>query len=312
MEHENTPAFTKKPEECISELFESVDADEYLYAQTYDDFHSCGYCFVQSKVTFPMEECEKAMSDFSLLVRDLKKIAKVSSLLTDNPAYNRCVLGSDRLVDVWKTYIPDNLFTTAEESEMLEIRLKNLNNEYVSENEKRTLEQYYVRIKEEAEKRISPSLFAPELIIHCVRMFRLFELNASAILIENEQIFLATAFIINRYGITAKLYKEEEQPNRHTFGLTEEEEDELYRPKKSNIPKSLTPLFVYMILKEKTTPHTPMHQRELIEILSQYPYEIAIQRKAISRILHTLADSGFGIYTDAVLGSWYDESGIRI
>lgn len=90
--------------------------------------------------------------------------------------------------------------------------------------------------------------------------------------------------------------------------LTEEELDMLYRPKQMNSRKALAPLFLYLILKHRTTPETPITQNQLISRLSEYPYEISLERKAVGRTLHLLADAGIGVYASH-RGAWYDKEG---
>ena len=88
--------------------------------------------------------------------------------------------------------------------------------------------------------------------------------------------------------------------------LTEEELDEFYRPRKTNNRKTLAPLFIYKILKEHSSPQRHLSQSEIIDMLSKDPYEIAIERKAVGRIIHLLTDSGLGIVSAPKCGTWYD------
>lgn len=88
--------------------------------------------------------------------------------------------------------------------------------------------------------------------------------------------------------------------------LNEDELDELYRPRKMNNRKSLAPLFIYEILKSASSPRRHLTQSELIERLLAYPYELAMERKAVGRTLHLLADAGIGVCSTR-RGAWYDE-----
>ena len=88
----------------------------------------------------------------------------------------------------------------------------------------------------------------------------------------------------------------------------EEETDALYRRKKTNTRKSLAPLFVYLILREHSNAENKLTQQKIIELLKAEPYEIEIERKAVSRIIHNLTDSEIGIYSDSHTGTWYGES----
>ncbi|MBR5280502.1 MAG: hypothetical protein IKU26_06020 [Clostridia bacterium] len=72
--------------------------------------------------------------------------------------------------------------------------------------------------------------------------------------------------------------------------MTDEEIDELYRPKKCNKRKSMAPLFVYFILKQRSSEEHPLRQQDILNILEERPYEIQLERKALSRILHNLCD----------------------
>ena len=74
--------------------------------------------------------------------------------------------------------------------------------------------------------------------------------------------------------------------------MTDEEIDEMYRPKKCNTRKSMAPLFVYFILKQRSSEERPLRQREILDMLEKRPYEIHLERKALSRILHNLSDMG--------------------
>ena len=88
--------------------------------------------------------------------------------------------------------------------------------------------------------------------------------------------------------------------------LTDEEIDEFYRPRKQNNRRTLAPLFVYFILKEHSAPDHRLSQGDIIDLLAEDPYEINIERKALGRVLHLLADSGLGVVSTARYGAWYD------
>ena len=87
--------------------------------------------------------------------------------------------------------------------------------------------------------------------------------------------------------------------------MTDEEIDDLYRPKKSNNRKTLAPLYVYIILRERSTPQKHLSQQQILRLLEEL-YEITIERKALSRILHTLADEEIGIVNTPKYGSWFE------
>ena len=76
--------------------------------------------------------------------------------------------------------------------------------------------------------------------------------------------------------------------------LTDEEIDEYYRPKKQNSRKTLAPLFVYRILQEESTPEKYLTQAKILKRLEER-FELTLERKALSRMLHNLQDEGLGI-----------------
>ncbi len=86
--------------------------------------------------------------------------------------------------------------------------------------------------------------------------------------------------------------------------------DELYSYKKVNNRKSLAPLFIYLILKEESSSEKHLSQNDIAERLRKIPYEITLERKAIGRIIHNLADSQLGIYSLKGYGTWYDSDGL--
>ena len=89
------------------------------------------------------------------------------------------------------------------------------------------------------------------------------------------------------------------------FELTDEELDELYRPKKQNNRKHSLPLFVYLILKKYSSSDKPLSQQQIIDILSS-EYELDIERKSLSRTIHDIEDEHVGIYSLKSGGAWYE------
>ena len=88
------------------------------------------------------------------------------------------------------------------------------------------------------------------------------------------------------------------------YELSDEELDELYRPKKQNNRKHSLPLFVYLILKEYSSPNKPLSRKQIIDILSS-EYELNIERKALARTIHDIEDEHVGIYSLKSGGAWY-------
>ena len=90
-----------------------------------------------------------------------------------------------------------------------------------------------------------------------------------------------------------------------TSNMTDEEIDEYYRPQKSNNRKSLGPLYIYIILTGRSSPEKHLTQQQIMEYLEEL-YEITLERKAVSRIIHTLAGEGLGIINTTKDGVWFD------
>ncbi len=90
--------------------------------------------------------------------------------------------------------------------------------------------------------------------------------------------------------------------------MTDEELDELYRPRRSNERKTLAPLYILEILRERTDAGHHMTQNDIIRALSESPYELELERKAVGRIVNLLFNEGLHVYSDRS-GTWYDENG---
>jgi len=90
------------------------------------------------------------------------------------------------------------------------------------------------------------------------------------------------------------------------YELSDEELDELYRPKKQNNRKHSLPLFVYLILKENSSKAKKMSQSQIMEVLSK-EYELEIERKSLSRTIHDLEDENVGIHSLKSGGIWFDD-----
>ena len=79
------------------------------------------------------------------------------------------------------------------------------------------------------------------------------------------------------------------------------EEQELSGRKKNSRAR-LLPLYLYMILNENRGRH--FTQNELIERLEAYPYEVSVERKSLSRTLHTMEEEFLGVHTSMRDGAW--------
>ena len=89
--------------------------------------------------------------------------------------------------------------------------------------------------------------------------------------------------------------------------LSDEELDAFFRPRKTNGDKTLTALFVYLILKEHSHKGKHLLQKEILDYLAEYPYDLVIERKALSRCIHLLSSLHLDIYSDPRYGTWIDQ-----
>ncbi len=177
----------------------------------------------------------------------------------------------------------------------------------VSEEEKRLHSKYWEGVTRQCKARLGENDFSRTLIMRARRYWRLLQIKAPKVVVENEGRALAQAFA--QYHCCRSV----EQIDRAAFvrylqlsEMDDEELDTLFRPRKENKRKSMAPLFVYLILKEHSSPEKPMRQSDILKKLRGYPYEIQLERKALSRILHGLADSQLTVYTEPKFGSWVE------
>ena len=177
----------------------------------------------------------------------------------------------------------------------------------VSQEERDYYQQYLSSIHRDAQGRVGGTLCAYEVICYARRLYRLMQLNAPAIVIRNEARTLAAAMALNWFGLSRDLVDNEIRLNLERMEQMDDAElDELFRPKHTNSRKSLAPLFVYLILKEQTDAGHHLRQQDILKKLEEYPYEIFVERKTLSRIVHNLADSQLHIKVDKT-GVWFEK-----
>ncbi len=178
----------------------------------------------------------------------------------------------------------------------------------VTKEEEDYYQKFVSAIYKEAEDRIGGKLCAYDVVIRSRRLFRLMVLKAPWEVVVREARFFAAAMLLNRHGKsretvgnTRRLQIEREER------MPEEELDELYRQKKGNSAKSLLPLFIYQILKKKTDSKHHLRKQDILEELQQYPYELFVERKAVSRSVESMAEQHvFAIFSDHT-GVWIDQ-----
>ena len=168
--------------------------------------------------------------------------------------------------------------------------------------------KYHDAVVKDSEKRIGSNICAYDVIIRSMRLCRLFVLKAPQSVIYNEARQLAAAMLLHDYGASKELVDNTVRLRLEQMELMSEEElDELYRPQKANTRKSLAPLFVFEILSKYSNSKNHLRQNDILKKLNEYPYEISLERKALSRIIHNLTDSlQYAVYQDRT-GVWIDQ-----
>ncbi len=320
------------PEEYINLMFERTDEDGILYIP-WDNGTEKISC--RCKIDWNLSDLEKIQKRFKNLYSELWEIGRLDDKLSSDPVECRKALGSDKLFETWNTYVrPFNtetdygvIYEIGEKHDIIhdikKISQKIIDEKPLDEDEQSLIKEnihvniskderkYYDTYREDcfsdAEKRIGNNICAYSVIIRAKRVCKLISLSAPQFIIDYEARCLASAMVLHEFGKS----KEEVNDNirlqvEKIERMSDEELDKLYRPKKTNTRKSMAPLYVYQIIKEYSSPTRHLRQKDILEHLSKYPYEISLERKALSRILHNLMDdSNLFVHSDAD-GVWIE------
>lgn len=322
------------PAEFITYMFEHTDEEGIVYIPGWYSLNEEAHS-LKCHIEWSLTDCEKAQSEFTRLYKSIKNIAEKLDSLTLDESENLKILEKADF-EVWQKYIRkfnatgcdiEKINSISERldiiSEVKAISKKISNNgniskdeiEYmkkfidtaISDSELKYYQKYVDSIYLEATKRLT-GFCAYQVIIRAMRLCKLIHINAPKLVIENEAKTLASALVLNKYGISKEMVDEDIQLSVYAFDeLDDNTLDQLYKRQKTNTRKSMAPLFIYLVLKEYSSPQKPLKQQEIINILKKYPYEIFIERKAVSRIIHNLVDSDLNIYSNAKIGTWFDK-----
>ncbi len=326
-------------EEYIELIFQKTGDDGIVYIPGWYGLDTPEHS-KRCVIYWDYDEFERLKAEFSAIKASLTAIAKLYDSIDASEQNARRLLSATDF-EVWKTYISDfntgntdmayisdiqDRMETVESIQKYAERLstgKELDNyekeflkEYfdttVTEQERADFQQYINRIFEDCEQRIGSNICAYETVIRAKRFTRLVSWNAPDIIVRNEERTFAAAFAMHKYGKSIDNVSESVRLQWQSVEeMTDEQLDELARPKKQNSRKSMLPLFVYLVLKEYSSAEKPMRQPEILEKLANDPYEIIVERKALSRALHGLLDSNVNIYGSSS-GVWYEASEVDI
>ena len=326
------------PEDLIEKMFERTDADGVLYmpsfftGETLDKEESLR-CVMNWE--FP-NDCFSVLQEFDQLRSDLEQ------LVDHCDRYGTLKEGeydalSERQKAVWNTYLlpfscddafdGDRLAEIQERIDSIEythqiceeilagkeqdeLSMQILNdgvNTKVSAAEEAYVSQSLEARKAECRRRLGDSPFAFYTVMHAKRYHRVLAMKAPDIILSNEAKALASALVLFRW---CRKYEYVDNAVRQHYDrleqMSEEELDELHRPRKNaNSRKSMVSLFVYLILKQHSDSEHPLKQQEILSYLAEEPYEITVERKALSRVIQNLKSSQLGIYTDKHRGTWF-------
>lgn len=215
------------------------------------------------------------ISDKYITINDIKKISKKISAQVP-------------LDEFEKNFLKDNLDVT------------------VSNEEEKMYKKYWELRYKQAEKRVGENICAHYFIMTAMRLCRLLSLNAPKLIIDNESRELAASMVVHKFAQSKEDVDDNIRYNIEKLeNMSDEELDEYYRPKKTNTRKSMAPLYVYMILWKYSSSEKHLRQQDILKHLSKYPYEISMERKALSRILHNMLD-------DAQLSVFSDNTGVWV
>ena len=325
-------------EEYIDTIFQMTDTENGIVyiPGWYDGFGKPHSLRCQLK-NFSYRECEKAQKEYQKLVSGIKEIANFLNNHPERDTITPDDLG-ERIYQIWTTYVrPYN--ADEEKSELLfdiEDRLDTLdmikdisrhlaNDEPMSDADLQFLKEYaditvssterqlYRKYTEskfcEAESRVGAGYAATHLIARAMRLCKLYCMGAPGILLRNEEQGLAAAYIIQKYGKNVMPVDDSVRLKIEAYlssDSDEDDEDSQFTSYSMNTRKSMLPLFVYMIVTQQSDAENPLSQKDILTRLSDRPYEIVVERKAVGRIVHNLAEANLGIHVDKS-GVWFEK-----
>lgn len=311
------------PQEYIAELFERTDEEGVLYLpashthtgvlEPWPDYD------YRCRMNWNLARYEAVLEKFNKVYAAIQEIGHIDEALWWDPEQAKEYLNDSELYRVWLTYlcgfdtplfcdekimeIHDRLETVALaqqiamhfadgkaledcEREILERGLKT----ELSDEELDYYNEYHRLQEEQSEMRVGKNVYAYETVVFARRLCRLIELGAPEIIIHSEARRFAEMFVLHEYATEVKHASSAIREQKEKLEqMNEDELDEMDRERpQTNSAKSLLPLFVHQILGKHSSAKKHLHQQEIINYLKQPPYEIKVERKAISRTLYTL------------------------
>ena len=337
---EDTYTFTQEttPEEFIELMYNKRTGDGVTFIPgPCDNSTFRGETFsYRCRIDWNDKDREKAQEKFASLFDSLRKIAELSHKLDGTDENAKKVLGNE-LFSVWETYLSNYRADGFDAERIDDIRdrietvdwVKNLSKIYaengkledsekafmrdyldvtVTDGERKYYKEYINSIYTDCESRVGKNICAYKLVLYARRVFRLLVLEAPDFIVNAEACQLAAMLVMHDYGVSIEEVDDSTRKYFEQFDTDDDELlDKLYRPLKQNKRKTMAPLFVYLILKEHSSSARHLRQNEILEYLRSMPYEITIERKALSRTIHNLVDSQLCVHTDTKTGTWIEQ-----
>ena len=329
------------PEEYITELFDRTDEDGMLYIPANHTFMGVlapepdyDYC---CRMNWNLARYEAVLKKFTDVYAAIQKIAKMGGALWWSDDQAREQLNDPELYRIWNAYIRDfetplfnddkireiderlQTLAFAQDLAMMFAEGKDLDDGEravleeglkltITEEEEQYFDAFHCMRQEQSELRVGKNVYAYEVVIFAQRICRLIELGSPTIILNYESRRFAEVFVLHEYATEVKHASSTIREQKENLEqISEDELDEMYQNRpQANSAKSLLPLFVHQILGKHSSAKKHLHQQEIIDFLKQPPYEIKVERKAISRTLYTLNNW----FPDSVLcdeNGWWKE-----
>ena len=337
-----TSEFDKKlkPEDYINLMFENTNEKGVLYIPGWYYLNEPSYS-IRCKIKWDYKDLEQTVLEFDELQTKIEKIAEVYRKAGDDVSNIKDLLVDSELFPIFAKYFMPFSYFRATDKVIDDIAdkintiktVKNIEHKVWSEEDIETYEkQFYQEYKDlkiskeesdlysdycrafydDCEEKVGVGAGAVDLVLRARRLCKVIEINAPSQIVNHEACMLAAAYVVHKYASTMEKVNDSVRINTEKLSFMSEEEEEeyldsLYRPKKRNNRKQMLSLFVYRILTQKTNPNKPMSQQEIINELQEMPYELTIERKALSRVIHGLEEEMMGIHSDPRGGAWYDQ-----
>ena len=328
------------PIDYINLMFENTNEKGILYIPGWYYLNEPEYS-LRCKIKWNYKDLEDTIFKFNELTRKIEKIAAIYREAGNDVSKIKDLLVDSELYPIYATYFAPFYYSKADDRRIEDIadkidtiktikvlEHKMWSKEDIESYERKLYEEYkdlkvtkeetdlysdYCRaFYDDCEEKVGSNVGAVDLVLRARRLCKVMEIEAPKQVINHEACMLAVAYVVHKHATSMEKVNDSVRINSEKLGfMTEEEEEEyldsLYRPKKRNNRKQMLSLFVYRILTQKTNPDKPMSQQEIINELQEMPYELTIERKALSRVIHGLEEEMMGIHSDPRGGAWYDQ-----